>query len=282
MKPVFVVLLGFALCFASLSQAHQPGGQVEYLGNEGLLVSVCDTKVLFDAFFDNDYGQYVLVPDNTRADLREGNPPYDGIDALFVSHVHDDHFSADSVLAYLLAHQQVVLIGPQQVVDTLADAGGAADQDLRSRIIAFDTKPGDLPEHTGVDKLKVDVVAIPHAGGARMSDIDNLVFRVTVAGSSTVMHLGDAAADDTYFAQQPEFWEAKNTQMAFPPYWFLTSQSGKDILKNRVHAAKVVGIHVPMRAVGNGDAWRQEIGADLFSDPGETRVVEMTAPCPAN
>lgn len=281
MKPVFVVLLGFALCFASLSQAHQSGGQVEYLGNEGVLISVCDTKILFDAFFDDDYGQYVLVPGETRADLLAGRSPYDGVDALFVSHAHDDHFSADTVLAYLLAHKQVVLFGPQQIVDVLRDANGGLD-DMRSRIITFDTKPGDLPEHTALDKLTVDVVAIPHAGGARMADIDNLVFRVTVAGSSTVMHLGDAAADDTYFAQQPEFWEAKNTQMAFPPYWFLTSQSGKDILKNRVHAAKVVGIHVPMKAVGNGDAWRQEIGADLFSDPGETRVVEMPVPCPAN
>ncbi|MGI9265063.1 MAG: MBL fold metallo-hydrolase [Gammaproteobacteria bacterium] len=280
MKPAFVVLLGYLLVFAGSCDAHEPGGQVEYLGNEGLLVSVCDTKILFDAFFDDDYEQYVLVPGDTRADILAGRPPYDGVDALFVSHAHGDHFSADLVLEYLLAHKHVVLFGPQQIVDALIGATGSVDNDTSSRIIAFGTKPGDPPEQTALDRLKVDVVAIPHAGGARMSDIDNLVFRVTVAGASTVMHFGDAAADDTFFARQPEFWGAMQTQAAFPPYWFLINESGRRILENRIRATQVVGVHVPANAVGNGDAWRQEIGADLFSDPGEARVVELTAPCP--
>ena len=69
--------------------------------NEGILVSACGSKILFDAFYEDSYGQYLLVPDEIRAALMSGEPPYDDIDAVFVSHVHGDHFSPAPTLAYL-------------------------------------------------------------------------------------------------------------------------------------------------------------------------------------
>ena len=70
-----------------------------FLANEAVLISHGDLKVLFDAFYSSSFGTLLLVPEPTVHALMAGEPPYDGIDALFVSHVHGDHFTAAPTLA---------------------------------------------------------------------------------------------------------------------------------------------------------------------------------------
>ena len=44
------------------------------------------------------------LPPDTAAALRDGLPPYDGIDYLAFTHDHSDHFSAEAAADYLRAH----------------------------------------------------------------------------------------------------------------------------------------------------------------------------------
>ena len=247
--------------------------QAQYLGNEGVLITHGDDKVLFDAFYAKTHGLYVLVPEAVRADLIAGRPPYDGIDALFISHVHGDHFSPEPTLAYLRAQPQVRLFASRQVIDVLTAMAGDEDGPLLERLTAFDVKPGDPPETARVGDIHLDVAAIPHSGGARMAHIRNLAFRATLGDWPTVLHLGDAATDEAHFAPLQSHWDAKHTDTAFPPYWFLGDEEGREILKTRIKADQVIGIHVPAKAIGHGDGWREQAGGDLFTDPGETRRI---------
>ena len=253
--------------------AHELAGEALYLGNEGVLVGKGEVKVLFDAFYADSYNRYVLVPGEIRKALIVGAPPYDGIDALFVSHIHGDHFTAEPTLAYLRAQPDVVLYGPQSVVDALVAASEGPDDPVLKRLVAFDLKPGDSPGATSVGSIEIDVVAIPHSGGERMAGIRNLVFRATLGEWPTVIHMGDAATDDEQFARLQNHWDAKHANTAFPPYWFLLSEEGRSILKHRIKADQVIGVHVPAEAGGQGGAWREEAGGDLFTDPGESRAI---------
>lgn len=268
------------LALAGVALAHEPGGRALYLGNSGVLVTACDVKVVFDAFYSDSYGQYALVPDRMSDDLMAGRPPYDGIDAVFVSHVHGDHFTAAPTLAYLRAHPDVRLFAPRQVAAALAEAAGPQDAEPLARVVAFDLAPGASPVATSVDGIQVEVVAIPHSGGADMADIDNLVFRVTLDAVSTVLHLGDAGVEDADFAGQQDHWDARHSHVAFPPYWFFVLEGGRSVLDERIRADMAVGVHVPARAIGAGDAWREQAGADLFTDPGETRIFAGDSACP--
>ena len=74
------------------------GTDVMYLANEGVMVSRGDTRILFDPLFNESFGQYQLVPDTMRAAILAGEAPFDGIDAVFISHYHDDHFSVPDML----------------------------------------------------------------------------------------------------------------------------------------------------------------------------------------
>ena len=58
----------------------------------------------------------------------------------------------------------------------------------------------------------------------------------------------------------------------FPPYWFYLDEVGRDILENIIAAEVTIGIHVPGRAIGQGDKTRAELGGDAFTDPGEKRI----------
>lgn len=270
MRCLFSTILICAYGFTNAA-AHDDPAKAHYLGNEGVMVVHNKTKILFDAFYANSYGQYALVPDEISAAMMTATPPYDGIDAIFVSHVHGDHFTAAPAIAYLRAHENVHLYGSQQVYDAILSAGISAEDRLLARIHRLDLDPEDAAESFEVGALSVDVVAIPHAGNR--PTIQNFVWRVTLDGEVTVMHLGDAGPVVSDFSRHQAHFKARNTDMAFPPYWFIGHEDGETILNDIISADQAIGIHVPERAGGNGDEWRAGAGGDLFTDPGETREI---------
>ena len=115
MKASPLVLL---LLFAATAFAHEDTSLARYLGNEGVMVEHGETKVLFDPFFRDSYGQYERVPEHIERALFEGDPPYDGIDAIFVSHFHGDHFSPAVMLDFLRRHAALVNGSRAMVIET--------------------------------------------------------------------------------------------------------------------------------------------------------------------
>lgn len=264
-----LLLIGLALTNAG--HAHDPQARATYLGNEGVLVARGDTKVLFDAFYSNSYeGTYLLVPEAMAAAMLAGESPYDGIDAIFVSHVHGDHFTAAPAIAYLRAHPEVPLYGSLQTRQAIIEEIGAEDP-LLARVIAVEQAPEDRPTRLEIDGLLIEVVAIPHAGNR--PEIQNLSWRVTLDGHTTVTHFGDAGTVSEHFDRHAEHFAARRSQAAFPPYWFFDEQ-GRAIMQRHFNAERIIGIHVPASAAGHGDAARARVGGDLFTDPGEHRELD--------
>lgn len=270
MRALMLSTVIYALALHNVA-AHDPAAEATYLGNEGVMVARGETKILFDAFYAESYDQYALVPDDISDAMMAGAKPYDGIDAVFVSHVHGDHFTAEPAIAYLRAQPHVRLYGSQQIHDAIVEAGVAEDDPLMTRVVALDLAPTDPPETIRFDGLDIDVVAIPHAGDR--PDIQNLAWRVALDGATTVMHLGDAGTVVSDFSRHLAHFKARKTHAAFPPYWFFGDQNGDAILNDIIEADQAIGIHVPARAAGNGDEWRTRAGGDLFTDPGETREI---------
>lgn len=272
--PNSIARLFFVLLAASLQvHAHDAESQARYLGNEGVLIEHGDVKVLFDAFYANSYDRYVLVAPGTSAALQSGEPPYESVDAVFVSHIHGDHFSVEPTLAYLRAQSEVQLFASKQVTDALTRAAQGEDDPILKQLTPFDLEPGNPPVSITLGEVQIEVVAIPHSGGARMSDVSNLAFRVTLHEGPTVLHMGDADVDDAHYAPLQSYWDARTTHIAFPPYWFFANQTGVFILQKRIKALHNVGIHVPSEAIGHAAQWREKAQGDLFTDPGETRII---------
>ena len=263
-----LILLCFVwLCLGVASAHPDPSAETTYLGNEGIMVTDGETKILFDPLYPNGFGIYQMVPEGMRSDLIDGNGAYADVDAIFISHMHPDHFSVDEVILYLETHEEVHLFAPTQAVDWMKEETENAS--IFDRVTGIPLERLDEPmsfEHGG---LTIDVVRIPHAGWPGRADVSNLVWRVTMAEGVTVMHMGDADPNDAHFEPHDTHWQQKQTDAAYPPYWFFTSGDGPRILTDRLNAVSATGVHVPVELPADLFI----TGADVFHTPGETRTL---------
>lgn len=249
--------------------------QAQYLANASVLVTHDDTKVVFDPLYRNSFGQYELVPAQMERALFEGTAPFDGLDAVFVSHYHEDHFSAVDVLRLLEARPALRLFAPAQAVAGMRAISAERLAAVASRVHAISLAYQDAPVTLEQGTLVVEAVRIPHSGWpTRQQQVENIAFRVTLDAATTVVHLGDADTSDAHFAHDDAYWRRRRTNVAFPPYWFLTSDEGRRVLERRITAARSIGVHVPASVPSQADQRAPELrGHEVFTTPGETRDI---------
>ena len=246
-----------------------------YLANEGVLIERGNTKIVFDPLFDNGYDQYQLLPEELEAALMEGEAPFDGIDAVFVSHYHGDHFSAAKMLDYLRAQPDVRLYAPMQAVSALREQADGGDDEIFDRVVGLALELGDDPFRLSAGELGISAVRIPHSGWpTRRTDIENIVFRVTLDDAVTVAHFGDADTTLGHYEDQTGYWGEVTTDLALPPYWFFLTDDGRTVLDDIVDARDAVGVHVPTEVPDDPSERPPEIqGFDLFTEPLQTRDI---------
>ena len=264
--------------------AHEDPATARYLANAGVLIAHGDTRIVFDPLFNEDFGEYRLLPEDLRAALMSGEPPWNSIDAVFISHYHDDHFSPADVVDYLLAQPGVRLFAPEQAAAALRAVAGE-DSVLLERVTAVALAYGDQPRRFEMPGLVIDAVRIPHSGWPTQSaDVENLAWRITLDGGPTVLHLGDADTKVAHFTKDAQFWQQRTLHLALPPYWYFLSVNGLGVLREQLRPQHAIGIHVPVTVPDTLDEREQALRqADLFTKPGETREVphEHTERTPA-
>ncbi len=270
MKRVTQCVILVAFCATA---AAQETTSVQYLANEGVMIVNGDTKILFDPLFDSNYRRYRSVPPKMRDAIFAGQAPYDGVDAVFISHSHGDHFSASDVVRLLRERRQIRLYAPAQAVAEMRQIATPDDEAIFERVTTFDLEYGDAPVFVRQDGLLIEALCIPHAGWpTARTDVQNIIFRVTLEDTSTVLHLGDSDARIVHFEQDEAYWDERQVDLALPPYWFFVSEDGREILDDRVHARNSIGIHVPVQFSEDPSSMPGELlGENLFNQPGEGR-----------
>lgn len=254
---------------ASESRGHaDSNSNARYLGNAAVLVRSGDATVLFDPFFHNDFNRYTLVPETTRQRMFAGKEPYSSINAVFINHAHSDHFDAADLARYLKAFPNIQLFAPAQAVMELSKMAPKLAASQRVHPIALQL--GQEAWRYSSGSLQVEAVRIPHAGWPQRADVENLVFRISLNDTDTVMHLGDADPSDGHFSPHRAFWEAQRTDLAMPPFWFMLSEEGRQILEQRLNSEHAVGVHMDNKL----DPAIFEGRGDFFRVPGETRKLK--------
>ncbi len=267
------MLQGLLLATISTTAGGQETSTVRYLANEGVMITHGDTRILFDPLFTDSYGQYQMVPQNMLDAIFAGAAPFDGVDAVFISHFHGDHFSASEVIRLLQVRQEIPLYAPAQAVAEMRQIATSDDEGIFERVTIFDLDYGDAPVFVRKEGLLIEAVHVPHSGWpTARTDVQNIAFRVTLEDTSTVLHLGDADARLIHFEQDQNYWDERRIDLAFPPYWFFLSDDGREILENRINIRNSIGIHVPARFGDDPSSVPDELfGDELFTNPGEGR-----------
>ena len=247
-------------------------GTIRYLGNEGVMVGNGESTILFDPLYDNSYGRYQLVPDHLRAAIFAGDPPFDDVDAVFVSHHHGDHFSAGDLLRLLREREDIRFYAPAQAVSAVRQLAGDDEQALLDRMTGLDLAYGDAPVTIRTGSLLIEAVFVPHSGWpTARTDVQNIAFRVTLGDAGTVLHLGDADARLVHFETDADYWEDRAVDVAFPPYWYFLSEDGNEVLDDRMDIVESIGIHVPEEYSNPSNRPEELFLYELFTVPGEGR-----------
>ena len=270
-----VVVLAGPGCGTRGDSSPSPGpkARAHYLANEGVLIATDETRIVFDPLFRNDFGAYRLLPEELERALFAGEPPFTGLDAVFISHYHEDHFSPVDVLRLLKERGEIRLYAPAQAVMEMRRIAGE-NEGVFSRVTEIRLEYKDAPLVIEAADLVVEAVRIPHTGWPdRQLHVENIAYRVTLDESTTVVHLGDADTSDVHFAQDAVYWERRSLDIAFPPYWYFQSEDGRRVLDERLKPAHAVGIHVPVEMRNPAERPPELAEYDLFVSPGETRDI---------
>jgi len=278
-----VLSLGLVSCAApdeigglSVAQAQEGGvvssdpssGEVTHIGNAGVMITIGESKILFDPLYTNGYNNYHLVPEDVKSAVIEGKPPFDDIDLVLISHAHGDHFDAADLIAFYENNPDVLFLAPTQALQAVLDTG-SAKVDMLGRFFAISPDYTEEPQSISFENFEIDMVRIPHAGGPARREIQNIVYRVTLEDALTVMHMGDADPALEHYTPYEAHWQEKVTDTAFPPYWFFLSAEGIDIVDDVLNTGDSIGVHVPVKIPDELIA----SGRNFLGAPGGTRIL---------
>jgi L-ascorbate metabolism protein UlaG (beta-lactamase superfamily) len=209
--------------------------EVTYLANEGFMIAGGGRKLLIDALFREGVGGYATITPATRESLEQARSPFDGVDAVFATHFHADHFDPEAVLAHLTHNPQAFFFSTNQAADKLR-ATGKFDA-IKTRVVATLPKEGER-FHSGHRGIYVQLLNIHHG---RSRPIENLGFIVGIAGKR-VLHIGDSEAESAVFQK---YEVAKDRiDVAFLPFWYFLNDDFKRAVRDQIQPRHIVVMHI--------------------------------------
>ena len=273
----FFILASVLVSMASASNAHDPEmGRATAILNEGVIVEQGGVKILFDPIYDNGFNAFPEQSEAFKQAIIEGASPYDGVDAIFVSHFHGDHFSTPNMLRLMKAQSKVRLYAPAQAVEAMK-ANENWMPEIANRVEAIDLKTGEAPVAFMLGETKIEAIRTPHIGWPNDHlQVENITFRVSLAGGVRVMHMGDADTAKEHFSPYHEFFSSARSHLGFVPFWFFDGPESVTYMDKALNIRHAVGIHTPIEVPESLKKARKEYGADYFSKLGETRYVGET------
>ncbi|MBV7266159.1 MBL fold metallo-hydrolase [Erythrobacter ani] len=245
--------------------------------NAGVSAKIGDpndpVKFLFDPLYDNHFGSLQPLDSGLIDRIVSGTPPYDGVDAVFVSHAHGDHFSARHLNRLLDAQPDVRMVAPVQAVEMMRGDDGW-DPAFAARISGISLSNGEQAEPLTIAGANIEAFRSPHSGWPdRHADVHNITYRITAryapGGTHRVMHLGDAGTNAQYFEPHSEFLSSSRTGLAIVPFWFLGEDEADSLIDETLNAESAAGMHVPVEE----PAWLAGNGRRYFTEEGQSVTI---------
>jgi L-ascorbate metabolism protein UlaG (beta-lactamase superfamily) len=168
----FIVCLFLCGFWPWAAIAEEPRTRVLYIANMGAMIERGETKIVFDPLFRNDYGTYDPVPVETEVALMAGLAPWDGIDAVFISHHHGDHFDPATILQLLKAQPAIELFGPEQAAAAIRELVTDPENPVLKRVHGLSLENGMTATDVVLGPLLVEAARIRHSGKHRLSRND--------------------------------------------------------------------------------------------------------------
>ncbi len=242
---------------------RQPAVSVRYVANAGVLVSVAGRHVLIDAPIREGIRPYLTNSADEQQKLERALPPYDAIDAILITHWHEDHFSPHAVAAHLANNPRTVLVSSPEVVGRVS---GAAPDLPRARLRGMLPAPG-TSELVTIGSLPIRVLRMRHNPVRRVPE-QHVGF--LIGESPAVLHTGDADPEADNFTV---LHALPRVDVALLPYWYVLTRSSRQFVAGSIAPQRILAMHVPPNEADSVRRTLAEAGvqAELLLTPGTVR-----------
>jgi len=254
-------LAGFLalVVLAAMSAPAAPALGIQYVANAGVLVRIGDARFLIDAPIRDGIPPYATSDAATRAQLEAAQPPFDRVDAILITHWHEDHFSPDAVAAHLAHNPRAVLVSSFEVVQRVR----AIAPTLGARMKGIVPLPGTSQSVT-VSGVPVRVLRIRHNPARRLPE-QHVGF--LVGDNPTVLHTGDADPTAGNFALLRTL---PRVDVAFLPFWYVQTAENARFVRESIAPRRIFAMHLPVADAEKVQRQATEAGtgATLLVRPG--------------
>lgn len=254
---------------ASLPSSQTAPVEITYIANEGVLISAGGKQLLIDGLHREYQRAYAFLPAAEREKIETAKAPFDQVDLVLVSHMHLDHFHAESVGLHLQHNPKALLVSSHQVVDQV-EKNFKNYQAIRARVTAS-TPPAAQRVAMRVAGIDFEILGLRHTG-ARHATIQNLGHVVKVGGKK-ILHIGDAdMATDNF---EKFNLDEEGIDIAFLPMWFLIDSEGQTLVREHIKPRQIIAVHIsPVDSERTAAQIKQAFpGAITFTTMLEKRVL---------
>jgi L-ascorbate metabolism protein UlaG (beta-lactamase superfamily) len=202
------------------------GVRVTFVGNEGVLITAGNYKILIDGIFHSGLPLWI------QELLVNAQPPFDHLDLILVTHKHADHFDSSMVRQHLQIDQDAFFASNPQVTGQILD--------FKDRVISLDVSEGNTVE-VELNGLVIKAINLTH--GRISSRVINLGYLVSFSGIK-LFHAGDfdfSRVDQSYL--KPYKLSEEGIDIAFLPNDMLISWLGVPIVSEGIHSRFIIPIH---------------------------------------
>lgn len=215
-----------------------PDFTIRYIANEGALIRAGGKQILIDGLHREYKPAYAFPPPDLQKLLETAQKPYDKINLLLVSHIHLDHFHAESIGLHLKNNPNAILASSEQIIGEVAKTFADYEK-IKSQIKPISHEWKKAVE-INQDGIKVRFLGLRH-GGENFRSVQNFGHLIEIGGKK-LLHLGDADMTAENFSAFN--LSKENIDVAFIPYWFLLSENGRKLVKEQFNPKQIIAVHI--------------------------------------
>lgn len=212
--------------------------ELVYVANAGVLVRSGETKVLIDALFEKPNPAYRAPAADAMEKIMGGAAPFDGLDAVLVTHNHSDHFDPSLAVRFLERVPGPLLLAPADAVEAMRLV--AADwARIESRVISLDLAVGEKAERR-VGPIPIKALRTLHGQAGSPA---NLMFLFELEGWR-VFHEGDSPGRIEDFRAIGLGPGA--VDLALVHFWFPYVPALAGLLREVIEPGHIALMHLPL------------------------------------
>lgn len=218
--------------------------KLTYVSNAGVMLQCNGNKVLIDGMCSSKLPIYKNTPLEVKELMISGAYPYDKMDTLLFTHIHSDHFDAESTACLLRNNKDTLLLAPQNVVTEVKER---LPYYACNRLTAVDDRLGKT-EAFNINGIMIQSISMLHEG-KEYENVCNLAYLVDIGGKK-VLHVGDAKpAVENYRYMN---FINMNIDLLIAPFPYIGLPSARQVIEKHIKPKRIAVVHMPHRELDSG------------------------------